>query len=117
MLMIMTSLVIIMVISMTMIMISMTISKKMNMDREKASPFECGFDPMNSSRIPFSIHFFLIAVIFLIFDVEITLMFPLVIMMKLMNPMMLFTLTTTFLLILLMGLYHEWKQEALSWAK
>nr|WIL10217.1 NADH dehydrogenase subunit 3 [Stenocladius bicoloripes] len=114
---IMMSIMIIMIISVLMMMMSMFISKKMNMDREKKSPFECGFDPMNSSRMPFSIHFFLIAVIFLIFDVEITLMFPLIIMMKLNNPMTLMMLTSMFLLILLLGLYHEWNQEALSWSK
>nr|QEJ81444.1 NADH dehydrogenase subunit 3 [Stenocladius sp. FM17] len=117
MLMIMNSMMMIIMISLMFMMISFLISKKMNKDREKKSPFECGFDPMNTSRIPFSIHFFLIAMIFLIFDIEITLMFPLILMMKLTNPMMLMMLTSMFLLILLMGLYHEWKQEALSWSK
>nr|YP_003097170.1 NADH dehydrogenase subunit 3 [Psacothea hilaris]ACR44359.1 NADH dehydrogenase subunit 3 [Psacothea hilaris] len=92
------------------------ISKKSFADREKSSPFECGFDPKNSARLPFSLQFFLIAVIFLIFDVEITLLFPLIITMKLTNLMNYALITLFFILILILGLFHEWNQGALDWA-
>nr|YP_010926082.1 NADH dehydrogenase subunit 3 [Agrilus zanthoxylumi]WKF51811.1 NADH dehydrogenase subunit 3 [Agrilus zanthoxylumi] len=92
-----------------------TISKKTFSDREKNSPFECGFDPKTSARTPFSLHFFLIAVIFLIFDVEITLLMPILIMIKTLNIHQLFEMTVFFIMILLVGLYHEWKQGALNW--
>nr|ALO76225.1 NADH deshydrogenase subunit 3 [Pleophylla sp. PLE01] len=97
------------------IMISYIISKKTFMDREKASPFECGFDPKSSARMPFSLHFFLIAVIFLIFDVEITLLIPMIMTIKITNMINYFTLMSFFIIILLLGLYHEWNQGALSW--
>nr|ADO60596.1 NADH dehydrogenase subunit 3 [Boros schneideri] len=106
---------IISIISIIMITIVNLISKKTFMDREKSSPFECGFDPKSSSRLPFSLHFFLIAVIFLIFDVEITLLFPLIISMKFSNMMFYFYTLMLFIIILLIGLFHEWKQGALNW--
>nr|YP_009178822.1 NADH dehydrogenase subunit 3 [Agasicles hygrophila]ALJ78617.1 NADH dehydrogenase subunit 3 [Agasicles hygrophila]ASO76773.1 NADH dehydrogenase subunit 3 [Agasicles hygrophila] len=91
------------------------LSKKSFYDREKTSPFECGFDPMSSSRLPFSLHFFLIAIIFLIFDVEITLLLPFIVSLKLTNIMNFTYLLFFFILILLVGLYHEWNQGALNW--
>nr|ARH53837.1 NADH dehydrogenase subunit 3 [Elateroidea sp. AH-2016] len=103
-------------ISMIMMLLANIISKKTFIDREKSSPFECGFDPKSSARIPFSLQFFLIAVIFLIFDVEITLLLPFIISMKLTNMMSFSLIMMMFLIILLMGLYHEWKQGALNWA-
>nr|YP_009469671.1 NADH dehydrogenase subunit 3 [Dermestes maculatus]AVE15402.1 NADH dehydrogenase subunit 3 [Dermestes maculatus] len=106
---------IIMLISSIMITICTIISKKTFMDREKMSPFECGFDPKTSSRLPFSLQFFLIAVIFLIFDVEITLLIPLIIVMKSINSMIFSLITIFFILILIGGLFHEWKQGALEW--
>nr|UCU06760.1 NADH dehydrogenase subunit 3 [Campsosternus auratus] len=104
------------IISLIMMMLATIISKKTFIDREKSSPFECGFDPKSSARIPFSLQFFLIAVIFLIFDVEITLLLPLIVSMKITNIINFTIITAFFLIILLIGLYHEWKQGALNWA-
>nr|YP_009348212.1 NADH dehydrogenase subunit 3 [Sinopodisma wulingshanensis]APX55789.1 NADH dehydrogenase subunit 3 [Sinopodisma wulingshanensis] len=99
------------------IMILATIlSKKLINDREKSSPFECGFDPKSSARMPFSLRFFLIAVIFLIFDVEIVLILPIVIILKTSNIMIWTMSTMFFIMVLLGGLYHEWNQGALKWA-
>nr|QWB85761.1 NADH dehydrogenase subunit 3 [Clytobius davidis] len=92
------------------------ISKKTFSDREKSSPFECGFDPKSSARLPFSLQFFLIAVIFLIFDVEITLLLPMVMTMMNSNLMNYSLVVVFFLTILIIGLFHEWNQGALNWA-
>nr|YP_010541376.1 NADH dehydrogenase subunit 3 [Abscondita chinensis]UYG18642.1 NADH dehydrogenase subunit 3 [Abscondita chinensis]UYG49071.1 NADH dehydrogenase subunit 3 [Abscondita chinensis]UYG49084.1 NADH dehydrogenase subunit 3 [Abscondita chinensis]UYG49097.1 NADH dehydrogenase subunit 3 [Abscondita chinensis]UYG49110.1 NADH dehydrogenase subunit 3 [Abscondita chinensis] len=97
-------------------MLTSFLSKKMIIDREKSSPFECGFDPKSSARMPFSLQFFLIAMIFLIFDVEITLLLPLVITMKITSILSFTMVTIIFIVILLIGLYHEWNQGALNWA-
>jgi NADH-ubiquinone oxidoreductase chain 3 len=76
---------IIILISTIVIFLASFLSKKNFLDREKNSPFECGFEPFNSSRLPFSIRFFLIAIIFLIFDVEIALIFPIINIIKINN--------------------------------
>nr|ARH53772.1 NADH dehydrogenase subunit 3 [Cercyon borealis] len=107
---------IILCITLIVMALASTLSKKTSSDREKNSPFECGFDPKSNARLPFSLQFFLIAVIFLIFDVEITLLVPFILtmtMVKISNYI--FTLFI-FLLILLLGTYHEWNQGALNWA-
>nr|YP_002261332.1 NADH dehydrogenase subunit 3 [Myrmecophilus manni]ACG59289.1 NADH dehydrogenase subunit 3 [Myrmecophilus manni] len=82
----------------------------------KSSPFECGFDPMKSARTPFSLQFFMIAVIFLIFDVEIALLMPIIPIMATCDLKLWLSLSTIFILILLLGLYYEWAQGALEWA-
>nr|YP_010267087.1 NADH dehydrogenase subunit 3 [Daddala lucilla]UIF93607.1 NADH dehydrogenase subunit 3 [Daddala lucilla] len=105
----------IMLISNIMMMLSIILSKKSFSDREKSSPFECGFDPKSSARIPFSLHFFLITVIFLIFDVEIALIFPIIPLFKMVNFFLWTKISFFFLLILILGLYHEWNQNMLNW--
>nr|QRV62462.1 NADH dehydrogenase subunit 3 [Hydroporus axillaris] len=106
---------IIIFIALIMMLMASILSKKTFMDREKNSPFECGFDPIDSARLPFSIQFFLIAVIFLIFDVEIALLLPMIMIMKISNLIVMMSTTMFFILILLIGLYHEWNMGALNW--
>nr|QUO98731.1 NADH dehydrogenase subunit 3 [Pseudolimnophila brunneinota] len=106
---------IIMVITIIVMMLASMLSKKTIIDREKSSPFECGFDPNSSSRLPFSLRFFLITIIFLIFDVEIALILPMIMIMKVSNLMMWSITSIFFIIILLLGLYHEWNQGALNW--
>nr|UPX88518.1 NADH dehydrogenase subunit 3 [Tachina fera] len=107
---------IILLISTLVMLLASIISKKSIIDREKSSPFECGFDPKSSSRLPFSLRFFLITIIFLIFDVEIALILPIILIIKFSN-LMVWTITAiVFILILLLGLYHEWNQGMLNWS-
>nr|ASY98580.1 NADH dehydrogenase subunit 3 [Camelomantis moultoni] len=108
--------IIIMIISFIVMMLTNFLSKKNIEDREKSSPFECGFDPMSSSRLPFSLRFFLIAIIFLIFDVEIALILPMTIIPNSSNMFIWTTTSLFFILILTVGLYHEWNQGSLEWA-
>nr|AZH80850.1 NADH dehydrogenase subunit 3 [Caridina meridionalis] len=106
----------VLIITTVVMFISSILAKKTILDREKSSPFECGFDPKSSARLPFSLRFFLIALIFLIFDVEITLILPLASIMNFTNIKSWVFTGVFFLVILLLGLYHEWNQGALEWA-
>nr|YP_009651003.1 NADH dehydrogenase subunit 3 [Macropsis notata]AOW43945.1 NADH dehydrogenase subunit 3 [Macropsis notata] len=91
------------------------ISAKSISDKEKLSPFECGFNPMSNKRLPFSIHFFLIAAIFLICDVEIIIMIPMIMTMKTSSVLWWMTTSVSFIMVLILGLYHEWSNGMLNW--
>nr|QRK27429.1 NADH dehydrogenase subunit 3 [Longpotamon exiguum] len=104
-------------ISITIMMLTSILAKKTILDREKISPYECGFDPKSSSRLPFSLRFFLIAVIFLIFDVEITLLLPITPVINFVNIFSWLFTVVFFLIMLLLGLFYEWYQGALEWSK
>nr|UOD76744.1 NADH dehydrogenase subunit 3 [Coeligena bonapartei bonapartei]UOD76913.1 NADH dehydrogenase subunit 3 [Coeligena helianthea helianthea]UOD77108.1 NADH dehydrogenase subunit 3 [Coeligena helianthea tamai]UOD76757.1 NADH dehydrogenase subunit 3 [Coeligena bonapartei bonapartei]UOD76796.1 NADH dehydrogenase subunit 3 [Coeligena bonapartei bonapartei] len=86
-------------------------------DSEKLSPYECGFDPLGSARLPFSIRFFLVAILFLLFDLEIALLLPLPWAIQLQSPTTTLTWTFTITLLLTLGLIYEWTQGGLEWAE
>jgi len=81
--------------------------KKSLKDREKLMPFECGFDPFNKARIPFSLRFFLITIIFLIFDVEVAILLPLALIKGSVRRGVRQLLRLLVILILIAGLVHE----------
>lgn len=85
-------------------------------DREKSSPFECGFDPRNSARLPFSMRFFLLAIIFIVFDIEIVLLTPVPLIILFTNLLFNLIILSFFLLILVFGLIYEWKEGSLDWS-
>nr|YP_044733.1 NADH dehydrogenase subunit 3 [Shinisaurus crocodilurus]ADM26293.1 NADH dehydrogenase subunit 3 [Shinisaurus crocodilurus]BAD24783.1 NADH dehydrogenase subunit 3 [Shinisaurus crocodilurus] len=84
---------------------------------EKLSPYECGFDPLGTARLPFSLRFFLVAILFLLFDLEIALLLPLPWAMNLPNPSLTLMWATTILTLLTAGLIYEWSQGGLEWAE
>nr|AAG45645.1 NADH dehydrogenase subunit III [Muscisaxicola albifrons]AAG45647.1 NADH dehydrogenase subunit III [Muscisaxicola albilora]AAG45649.1 NADH dehydrogenase subunit III [Muscisaxicola alpinus alpinus]AAG45651.1 NADH dehydrogenase subunit III [Muscisaxicola capistratus]AAG45654.1 NADH dehydrogenase subunit III [Muscisaxicola cinereus cinereus]AAG45655.1 NADH dehydrogenase subunit III [Muscisaxicola flavinucha]AAG45658.1 NADH dehydrogenase subunit III [Muscisaxicola frontalis]AAG45660.1 NADH deh len=88
-----------------------------NPDSEKLSPYECGFDPLGSARLPFSIRFFLVAILFLLFDLEIALLLPLPWATQLQSPLITLTWASAMLLLLTLGLVYEWTQGGLEWAE
>nr|AFL03254.1 NADH dehydrogenase subunit 3 [Corvus orru cecilae] len=90
---------------------------QMNPDSEKLSPYECGFDPLGSARLPFSIRFFLVAILFLLFDLEIALLLPLPWAIQLQTPTTTLTWASILIVLLTLGLVYEWNQGGLEWAE
>nr|YP_010026052.1 NADH dehydrogenase subunit 3 [Lycodes raridens]QOQ36896.1 NADH dehydrogenase subunit 3 [Lycodes raridens] len=90
---------------------------QMTPDHEKLSPYECGFDPLGSARLPFSLRFFLVAILFLLFDLEIALLLPLPWGDQLASPLLTFLWATAVLALLTLGLIYEWLQGGLEWAE
>jgi len=84
------------------------------LDHQKASVFECGFDPFGDSRQKFEIRFFLVAILFIIFDLEIAFLFPWAISLGKIGTVG-FSSMMIFLFILTIGFIYEWKKGALDW--
>nr|YP_009536163.1 NADH dehydrogenase subunit 3 [Carinotetraodon travancoricus]AYM35194.1 NADH dehydrogenase subunit 3 [Carinotetraodon travancoricus] len=89
----------------------------MSPDYQKLSPYECGFDPLGSARLPFSLRFFLVAILFLLFDLEIALLLPLPWGDQLPSPTVTLLWASTLLIMLTLGLIYEWLQGGLEWAE
>ncbi|CAK9195746.1 unnamed protein product [Sphagnum troendelagicum] len=81
---------------------------------EKLSAYECGFDPLDDARSRFDIRFYLVSILFIIFDLEVTFLFPWAVSL---NKIGLFGFWSmiVFLLILTIGFIYEWKKGALDW--
>ena len=85
-----------------------------NPDPEKLSAYECGFQPFNDSRMEFDIRFYLVAILFIIFDLEIAFLFPWAITLGNIGYFGFFSMML-FLFILTIGFIYEWKKGALDW--
>jgi len=85
-----------------------------NPDPEKLSPYECGFEPFDDSRMEFDVRFYLVAILFIIFDLEIAFLFPWAISLGKIGTFG-FISMMIFLFILTIGFIYEWKKGALDW--
>jgi NADH-ubiquinone oxidoreductase chain 3 len=94
-------------LSLALLLIYGVLQNKLKKNREKSTPFECGFDPIERARLPFSLRFFLLAILFLIFDIEIALLIPLILTIKHNLYQISLINGVLFLIILLLGLFHE----------
>ncbi len=106
-------LVIALILSAGFILINFLLSPN-NPDPEKLSAYECGFEPFNDSRMEFDVRFYLVAILFIIFDLEIAFLFPWAISLGAIGIFG-FVSMMIFLLILTIGFIYEWKKGALDW--
>ena len=83
-------------------------------DPEKLSPYECGFEPFEDSRIKFDVRYYLVAILFIIFDLEIAFLFPWAVSLDTVGAFGIFAMGI-FLLVLVVGFIYEWKKGALEW--
>lgn len=83
-------------------------------DQEKVSSYECGFNPFNNARTTFDIRFYLVAILFLIFDLEISFLFPWSLVLHEIS-LTGFWIMVLFLIILTIGFIYEWLKGALEW--
>nr|YP_010029192.1 NADH dehydrogenase subunit 3 [Thamnomys kempi]QOU10164.1 NADH dehydrogenase subunit 3 [Thamnomys kempi] len=90
---------------------------QINLYSDKANPYECGFDPTSSARLPFSMKFFLVAITFLLFDLEIALLLPLPWAIQTTNMTAVMTTASILITILSLGLAYEWLQKGLEWTE
>jgi NADH-quinone oxidoreductase subunit A len=85
-----------------------------NKDAEKLSPYECGFEPFDDSRMKFDVRYYLVAILFIIFDLEIAFLFPWAVSLDTVGKFGLLAMAL-FLGILVVGFIYEWKKGALEW--
>lgn len=84
-----------------------------NMDLEKTSGYECGFDPFNDARDPFYIQFYIIALLFIIFDIEVIFFLPFIAALKYIT-LIGYSFMLLFILMLIISLYHEWNKKCIE---
>ena len=83
-------------------------------DPEKLSPYECGFEAFEDARMKFDVRYYLVAILFILFDLEVAFLFPWAAALKELGPTA-FWAAMVFLGILLVGFVYEWKKGALNW--
>ena len=83
-------------------------------DSEKASPYECGFEAFDDARSQFDVRFYLVAILFIIFDLEVAFLFPWAVALKEIGEFGFWSMVV-FLGILTIGFIYEWKKGALEW--
>jgi NADH-quinone oxidoreductase subunit A len=83
-------------------------------DKEKNSSYECGFPPFEEARMPFDVRFYLVAILFIIFDLETAFLFPWAVVLRDIGWFG-FSVMMVFLAVLVVGFIYEWRRGALEW--
>lgn len=101
------------VIGMIILVVATKISPR-RLDLEKATSYECGFDPFGEARSPFDVGFYLVAILFLVFDIEVAYLLPWA-LGGVFTGIAGFAALLLFLVILTIGFVYEWQKGALEW--
>ena len=96
------------------LMVAPLVAAVSNPDYEKNSAYECGFEPFESARLKFDVRFYLVAILFIIFDLEVAFLFPWAVSLGNIGLLGFWSMMF-FLLILTVGFVYEWKKGALDW--
>jgi NADH-quinone oxidoreductase subunit A len=83
-------------------------------DPEKLSPYECGFEAFEDARMKFDVRYYLVAILFILFDLEIAFLFPWAVVLQEIGVFG-FVAMMVFLAVLVVGFVYEWKKGALEW--
>lgn len=105
------------VIAIALSIVMLTLGKVLSLsrpDKDKLSPYECGFNAFEDSRMKFDVRYYLVAILFIIFDLEIAFLFPWAVVLQEIG-MIGFLAMMVFLGILVIGFIYEWKKGALEW--
>ena len=97
------------------LMLSAVILAVRNPDPEKTSAYECGFNAFDDARMKFDVRFYLVSILFIIFDLEIAFLFPWAVAFKDLSDLGFWSMMV-FLAVLTVGFAYEWKKGALEWA-
>lgn len=103
------------IITIGLVVLGYILSVKSNYSREKLSTYECGFEPLARSRQSFCLRFFILAIIFLVFDVEIALLIPYIVSISVNTRWFVRFMVFSFVIILILGLLHEYNEGSLEW--
>ena len=107
-------LLLVLVLSFALVFISILLVSR-NYDIEKNSAYECGFHPFEDTRSKFDVRFYLVAILFIVFDLEVAFLFPWVLTFNRFTGLFEYYAVMLFLGVLLVGFYYEWQKGALDW--
>ncbi len=107
-------LLLVLLLSFALVFISILLVSR-NYDIEKNSAYECGFHPFEDTRSKFDVRFYLVAILFIVFDLEVAFLFPWVLTFNRFTGLFEYYAVMLFLAVLLVGFYYEWQKGALDW--
>nr|QDO71913.1 NADH dehydrogenase subunit 3 [Lithophaga curta] len=102
-------------VSVGLILLNVLLSVKGQWNREKVSPYECGFSPIDHARVSFSLRFYVVMILFVIFDVEVVLMVPLIFTLYSVKSFVGVMSWVVFMVLMVLGCLYERRDGSMDW--